>query len=137
MKFNEQDQYIGFSSGNSKVPLEGTHVPLGSGQHLVWFEGSQTNQNIRNAVAKPTHIEFVYPSPKNENEPDSIQRIRENRLSYIQDAINLSGANWRGFNAKNTPVSVYYAKIIADYIENFDRLGLDMVDIDGMSPWFL
>ncbi|MCL2347609.1 MAG: hypothetical protein FWC50_05030 [Planctomycetaceae bacterium] len=135
MKFNEQDQYIGFSSDNSKVPLEGTHLSLGRGQHLIWFEGAQTNQNIRRAISRPTHVAFEYPSPS--EELNGTRQLSENRQNYIQDAINLSGANWRGFNAKNTPVSVYYAKIIADYIENFDRLNLPTVDINGMPPWFL
>ena len=51
--------------------------------------------------------------------------------------MNLSGANWRGFNAKSMPVSVYYAKIIADYISSFDKLGLDDIEIENLRPWFL
>ncbi|WGS87726.1 Piwi domain-containing protein [Methylomonas sp. UP202] len=130
MKFNEHSKYFGFApDNNSKVPFESSCVPLGKRQYLVWFEGLQHhNPTIRRRIAKPMHVEFIY-SSKELNSNDEI--------SYLQDAINLSGANWRGFNAKTSPVSVYYAKIIADYIGCFDRLGLPEIDIENMPPWFL
>jgi hypothetical protein len=131
IKFNENSKYFGFSLGNnSKVPFESSCVPLGKRQYLVWFEGLQYhNPTIRRRVAKPMHVEFLYSSLSDLSDNDEI--------SYLQDAINLSGANWRGFNAKTSPVSVYYAKIIADYIGCFDRLGLPEIDIEDMPPWFL
>lgn len=131
IKFNENSKYFGFSLGNnSKVPFESSCVPLGRRQYLVWFEGLQYhNPTIRRRIAKPMHVEFLYSSHSDLSDNDEI--------SYLQDAINLSGANWRGFNAKTSPVSVYYAKIIADYIGCFDRLGLPEIDIEDMPPWFL
>ena len=75
------------------------------------------------------NVEFIHFSAEELSNSDEI--------SYLQDAINLSGANWRGFNAKTSPVSVYYAKIIADYIGHFDKLGLPEIDIENMPPWFL
>lgn len=131
MKFNEHSKYFGFSPGNnSKVPFESSCVPLGGRQYLVWFEGLQYhNPTLRRRIAKPMHIEFIYSSNKDLNSNDE--------TNYLQDAINLSGANWRGFNAKTSPVSIYYAKIIADYIGCFDRLGLPEIDIENMPPWFL
>lgn len=131
IKFNENSKYFGFSLGtNSKVPFESSCVPLGRRQYLVWFEGLQYhNPTIRRRIAKPMHVEFLYSSSSNLSDNDEI--------NYLQDAINLSGANWRGFNAKTSPVSIYYAKIIADYIGCFDRLGLSEIDIEDMPPWFL
>jgi hypothetical protein len=131
MKFNEHSKYFGFSpSNNSKVPFESSCVPLGRRQYLVWFEGLQYhNPTIRRRIAKPMHVEFIYSSNEELNNNDEI--------SYLQDAINLSGANWRGFNAKTSPVSIYYAKIIADYIGYFDKLSLPEIDIENMPPWFL
>lgn len=131
IKFNEHSRYFGFSpSHNSKVPFESSCVPLGRRQYLVWFEGLQYhNPTIRRRIAKPMHVEFIYSSNPDLSGNDEI--------SYLQDAINLSGANWRGFNAKTSPVSVYYAKIIADYIGSFDRLELPEINIEDMAPWFL
>ncbi|SPD73381.1 Stem cell self-renewal protein Piwi domain protein [uncultured Desulfobacterium sp.] len=131
IKFNENSKYFGFFLGNnSKVPFESSCVPLGRRQYLVWFEGLQYhNPTIRRRIAKPMHVEFLYSSHSDLSDDDEI--------SYLQDAINLSGANWRGFNAKTSPVSVYYAKLIADYIGCFDRLDLPEIDIEDMPPWFL
>jgi hypothetical protein len=56
---------------------------------------------------------------------------------YLQDSLNLSGANWRGFNAKSLPVSVFYAKLIARYFSQFERLGLEECELDNLTPWFL
>lgn len=131
IKFNEDSKFFGFAlSNNSKVPFESSCVPLGRRQYLVWFEGLQYhNPTIRRRIAKPMHIEFIYSS--------NTELGNNDEISYLQDAINLSGANWRGFNAKTSPVSVYYAKIIAKYIGCFDRLGLPEIDIENMPPWFL
>lgn len=130
LKFNESSKYFGFSlTNNSKVPFESSCVPLGKRQYLVWFEGLQYhNPTIRRRIAKPMHIEFIYSSG---------DLSHSDEISFLQDAINLSGANWRGFNAKSSPVSVYYAKIIADYIGEFDKQGLAEIDIEHLPPWFL
>jgi hypothetical protein len=130
LKFNDDSKYFGFSlTNNSKVPFESSCVPLGKRQYLVWFEGLQyNNPTIRRRIAKPMYIEFIYSSG---------DLSHSDEISFLQDAINLSGANWRGFNAKSSPVSVYYARIIADYIGHFDKLGLPEIDIEHLPPWFL
>jgi len=130
LKFNDNSKYFGFAlNNNSKVPYESSYMPLGKKQYLVWFEGLQYhNPTIRRRIARPMHIEFVY-----SNKELSI----DDEKGYLQDAINLSGANWRGFNAKTMPVSVYYSKLIAEYIREFDRLGLPEINIEHLSPWFL
>jgi hypothetical protein len=130
MKFDDNSKYFGYAmENNSKVPYESSYISLGKREYLVWFEGLQYhNPTIRRRIARPMHIEFVC-SSKCVSDDD------EKR--YLQDAINLSGANWRGFNAKTLPVSVYYAKLIAEYIREFDRLGLPEINIENLSPWFL
>lgn len=131
LKFNDNGRYFGFSlTSNSKVPFESSCVPLGGRQYLVWFEGLQYhNPTVHRRIAKPMHIEFIYSSNKT--------LTKQEEISFLQDAINISGANWRGFNAKSSPISVYYAKIIADYIGNFDKYGLPEIDIENLVPWFL
>jgi hypothetical protein len=130
LKFNDNSKYFGFAlNNNSKVPYESSYVPLGKRQYLVWFEGLQYhNPTIRRRIARPMHIEFVYSNK---------ELSHDDERGYLQDAINLSGANWRGFNAKTLPISVYYAKLIAKYIREFDRLGFPEINIENLSPWFL
>jgi hypothetical protein len=62
---------------------------------------------------------------------------QESKLKYLQDAVNLSGANWRGFNAKSVPVSIYYAKLVADFVKEFRNLDLEEIDWENLTPWFL
>jgi hypothetical protein len=80
-------------------------------------------------MAKPLQATFLYP-----REP---QLTGDQQVDYLQDALNLSGANWRGFNAKTLPVSVYYAQLIAKYFREFDRLGLPELELHTLTPWFL
>ena len=130
MKFNENSKYFGFSlHNNSMVPYESTCVPIGNKNYLVWFEGLQLhNPTIERRISRPMHVEITY---------ESKELSLSEQQAYLQDAINLSGANWRGFNAKTMPVSIYYSKLIADYIGNFDRIGLSEINIDDLPPWFL
>ncbi|MCC6545647.1 hypothetical protein IT570_00655 [Candidatus Sumerlaeota bacterium] len=130
MKFNDTDKYLGFALwNNSKTPFESTFVRLGRGEYLVWFEGLQYhNPKVTRRIARPMHVEFTYSNSGLE---------KDDEVGFLQDAVNLSGANWRGFNAKSAPVSVYYAQLISRYIGHFDQLGLSEIEIENMPPWFL
>lgn len=130
MKFNDRNGFFGYAmKHNSLVPFESTVLEVSDDEFLVWFEGLQYNSStVRKHVGGPVHVKFTYTSrPLN----------RDHKLTYLQDSLNLSGANWRGFNAKNLPVSVYYANLIARYLKEFDRNGLPTVDVNIIKPWFL
>ena len=130
LKFNGRNGHFGFAMNhNSRVPYESTIVRLARDEYLVWFEGLQFGQpNVRDRVGGPTHVKFTYSScAMNSNQ----------QIPHLQDAINLSGANWRGFNAKHLPVSVFYAQLIAKYLKNFGMYDLPPVDVGIMKPWFL
>ena len=119
VKINVENRFFGYSSYNSKVPLSGSYIELSNREFLVWFEGlQQGKENLvtSQAVTNPVHIEFL----GTENlTPEQIK-------GHLQDVINLSGANWRGYNAKHTPVSIYYPELIARFIGRFDQYGLEM-----------
>jgi hypothetical protein len=137
LKFNANSDFIGFSTTtNARVPLESTVVPLSFQDYLVWFEGVQYHKNtVERRYSRPVHVEFIYPR-YDKNFPESGLSVKEKRI-YLQDSLNLSGANWRGFNAKSLPVSVFYAKLIARYFSEFERLKLEECDLDNLTPWFL
>lgn len=130
LKFNDRNRFFGFSlDHNSLVPFESTTIQLSKSEYLVWFEGLRHGQTtLYKAVGNPLHIQFAYPHEVFSESQHKAQ---------LQDAINLSGANWRGFNAKNLPVSVYYAQLIARYLKEFNRLQLPPVDVNIIKPWFL
>ena len=130
LKFNDRNRFFGFAvDHNSRVPYESTMLPLSYSEFLVWFEGLQYNQpTVRGMVGGPLHVKFTYPERG---------LTLEQQRGHLQDAINLSGANWRGFNAKSLPVSVYYAQLIAKYLKEFERHRLPKVDVGILTPWFL
>lgn len=131
LKFNDKNDFFGFAvDHNSRIPTEGTIVQVSRSEFVVWFSGlGMSDRKVPKKPERPVHIQVAYPldpSPKLE----TIQRL-------LQDAYNIAGANWRGFNAKSFPISVYYAKLIADQYARFRAAGLEDVDIDNLSPWFL
>jgi hypothetical protein len=132
IKINIDNRFFGYSDFNSKIPLSGSYIELSDTEFLVWFEGlQQGKENLVTAqsVTNPVHIEFL----ENSGVPTN------NVKSYLQDIINLSGANWRGYNAKHTPVSIYYPELIARFVGKFDQynlsleLGISAID----KAWFV
>ena len=130
LRFNDRNGFCGFAvDHNSRVPYESSMVSISRDEFLVWFEGLQYEQRtVGKMIANPLHVKFTYPH-------DGLTRRAQ--LNHLQDAINLSGANWRGFNAKAMPVSVYYAQLIAKYLKEFEAHNLQTVDVDTLTPWFL
>jgi hypothetical protein len=130
IKFNDRNGFFGFSvDHNSRVPHEGTVAPLSQREYLMWFSGlSIDDSKVPKKPERPVHLRVLYPeTPLPEAD---LKRV-------LQDAMNIAGANWRGFNAKSMPISVYYAKIIADYYAHFREANLPEVDFETVSPWFL
>ena len=129
VKVNHKSRFFGINRGvNSLVPYEATRVKLGRGEYLVWFEGIFPDRTtVSKAFPGPTYLEFMRISDEN--------RIDDEIL--LQDLVNLSGANWRGFNAKSSPVSVFYCHLVADLVHDFHERGLPMPTITDLRPWFL
>jgi len=129
-KFNDQNDFFGFSvEHNSRIPREGTVVPLSHRDFLMWFSGIGVEDfKVPKKPERPVHMRVLYPE-------DRLSDIDLRRL--LQDAMNIAGANWRGFNSKSLPISIYYAKLIATYYAHFRDAGLPDVNLENMAPWFL
>jgi hypothetical protein len=129
IKINTDNKFFGFSSHNTFVPYESNFIKLAKDQYLVWFEGLQFGREVVDKrLASPVHIEFLNLDKENE----------QDEKGFLQDVLNLSGANWRGFNAKAIPISIYYSQIIASYMEGFERLEVyDEQYLSNERPWFL
>ena len=130
LKFNDRNRFFGFAKGhNSRVPYESSLIRLSNNEFLVWFEGLQYGQpTVSKRVGNPLHIQFTFPLSGLSG---------DKQRAHLQDAINLSGANWRGFNAKSLPISVYYAQIIARYLREFESRKLPPINVNTLTPWFL
>lgn len=129
LKINSKNKFFGFSSHNTVIPYESSYIKLADNEYLIWFDGLiEGKETVFQKVGNPIHIKFLN-SPHEDKESD---------LTYLQDAINLSGANWRGFNAKQIPISIYYAKIVADYTAAFSKFdNFDKEMLANNLPWFL
>lgn len=131
IKVNQRNRFFGINpSVNSLVPYEATRTRLGPHEYLVWFEGIYPDRpNVTKVFSGPTHLQFL---SVGDERPDQAEE-RE----LIQDLVNLSGANWRGFNAKSAPVSVFYCHLVADFVRDFHERGLPMPAVVDIRPWFL
>ena len=129
LKINTKNKFFGFSNHNTNIPYESSYVNLSENEYLIWFDGLvEGKESVYQKVGNPIHIKFLN-TPNEDKESD---------LTYLQDVINLSGANWRGFNAKQMPISTYYAKIVADYTIAFSKFdNFDKKILSNNLPWFL
>ena len=111
------------------MPYESSFVKLSRSEYLVWFEGLLYGKEVVDKrLSNPVHIQFL--------NLDNSKGFDERK--YLQDVLNLSGANWRGFNAKSIPISIYYSQIIAKYTEAFEMIdGYEENSISNDKPWFL
>lgn len=129
LRFNDNHHYMGYDfSNNALTPNESTYIQISSNNYLVWFEGLQYGySSVRKRISPPVQI--------------SIDFLTDNQykiiFKYLQDAINLSGANWRGFNAKTMPVSILYARLLSGFISAFEKHEFNDIDIENITPWFL
>jgi hypothetical protein len=129
IRFSDNHDFMGFNLDvNSKTPLESTMLQINKNEYLVWFEGlSSVTHTIKTRIGPPMHLTIDFAKSY------SFDEVRNN----LQDAINLSGANWRGFNAKTTPVSVLYARLLSSFLAAFEENNLEEINIEQLTPWFL
>jgi hypothetical protein len=129
LKINPDNKFFGYANTNSLIPYEGSFVPVSNTPkgYLVWFDGLQIhNETVSKRVQGPIHIELYWSSKKLEDEEVS---------QLLQEVLNLSGANWRGFNSTKWPISMFYCKLIAIYLKNFPA---EIENIEQVKvPWFI
>lgn len=133
LRINTKNKFFGYNKSiNCLVPYECSYVNLSDRDFLIWFEGLRKNETVpQKRYSGPTHVEFHYSNLKHE------QLTQEKCEDYLQDIVNLSGANWRGFNARSLPVSIYYCKIISNFIKEFKIRNFDDINFGNIQPWFL
>jgi len=129
LRINQKNKYFGYANTNSLVPYESSLVLISNNppSYLVWFEGLQYHRNtIIKRIPGPVFVEFYWSNKK-------LEKLERKR--FLQDLLNLSGANWRGFNAKNLPISIYYCQLIAKFLKKFPN---ELENISNLrNPWFL
>ena len=131
IKINDNSKYFGYNEEtNSLIPYESSCIKLSRSEYLIWTEGLNYNsKKVIKRYANPLHVEFCYPD---------IEDLKEEQNNmYLQDILNLSGASWRGFNAKTMPISIFYPKRISKFIAEFQTRNLPEIEFQDLPPWFL
>ena len=130
VKINDASHHPWFGyleTANSMVPMESTLAKIDNGEYLLWFEGQDAKRRLaKKRYAGPTHIRFL-------TNPPGEKTVRK----ILDDLVDLAGANWRGFNARSEPVSVYYCHLVASFMRNCRRFGVELPNIENLNPWFL
>lgn len=129
LKVNQHTRFFGVNRDvNSLVPYEGSMLRLGGNEFLVWFEGIERNRKTATkAYPGPTHVQILWKSEGGDTSDEEL----------VQELMTLSGANWRGFNARSSPISVYYCHLVAELVHDFQIRGLPLPSVEGLRPWFL
>ena len=133
LQINSEHKYFGYDlSKNALVPYESSCISISNNEFLIWFEGLQYNNSaFTKLIGAPVYINFWH-----SNKPNLLQN-RDYRRNLLQDCISLSGANWKGFKAKQLPVSIFYCQTIAEFLKKFEEYKFEQLKFENMQPWFL
>ena len=131
IRINTKHKFLGFGDHNTCVPYESSYVKLSKNEFLVWAEGLQYGKEVlHRRVSEPLYVEFI------EVQEDSVTKEE-----FLQEILNLTGANWRGFNSKAQPISILYSRLIAKFMKEFSHLeaveDMSIVSAESAAPWFL
>lgn len=114
------------------VSEEGTVVAVGGSHALIVTEGRRERAVWRGRKPVTLELRREYCSPRTLSMRDT-----------VEDAFRLSSVNWRGFNAVTQPVSLQYAKLLAQQVEKMSRfnpqIGALIQQHTNFStiPWFV
>ncbi|MDE0152791.1 MAG: Piwi domain-containing protein [Gammaproteobacteria bacterium] len=131
IRVNTKHKFLGFSDHNTCVPYESTYVQLSANEFLIWAEGLQHGKEVlHKRVSEPLYIDFI------ESQEEWVTK-----KECLQDILNLTGANWRGFNSKAQPISILYSRLIAKFMKEFSHFenvnDMSIVSAESVAPWFL
>ncbi len=131
IRINTKHRFLGFSDHNTCVPYESSYIQLSRSEFLIWAEGLQYGKEIlHKRVSEPLYVQFL-----------ESQENWETKKECLQDILNLTGANWRGFNSKAQPISILYSRLIARFMKEFSHLDdvrdMSIVSAESIAPWFL
>lgn len=128
IRINDHSKFFGYDlSNNSLIPYESSYIRLSNREFLLWTEGlNYHNPTPRKRYANPIYIDFYY---------SNTEKVEHE--FFLQDILNLSGANYRGFNAKSLPVSMYYPKLISNFYKHFNKYSLETIIEKKNRMWFL
>jgi hypothetical protein len=131
LHLNEFSLFRIFDTAHSSyVPQAGLQVNLSRRRALLLLDGRENDLRNRRGVPNIWDITIDRRSTMN---LDEFQRL-------VQQIQRFARVNWRGFNARSTPVTMNYAKLICDLVLEIGLDSWNSVVSNGRlreKAWFL
>lgn len=114
----------------SYVPPSGTQVNLSQRRALLLLDGLENGQRNRRGVPNVWDISL---DRRSTMDVDAFPRL-------VQQIHRFARVNWRGFNARSTPVTINYSKLICDLVLEIGLDSWNSIVTNGRlreKAWFL
>jgi argonaute-like protein implicated in RNA metabolism and viral defense len=126
VKITQEDRFFAIDDESpDEVPKRGTCIRLNKTDYLLYTEGSEERQPWANRPPSAVHIRHFTDQPTDLPTRDVVGQV-----------FDLSLSNWRAFNARGFPVSIYYSELISRILRKAD---LSQIQGDHIADrlWFL
>jgi len=126
VKISEEERFFAIDDDSpDQVPKRGTCIRLSKIDSLLYTEGSEERQPWANRPPTAVRIRHFTDQPTDLPTRDIVGQVYD-----------LSLSNWRAFNARGFPVSIYYSELISRILRQAD---LSQVQGDNIADrlWFL
>lgn len=126
IKVTEEERFFAIDDESpDQVPRRGTCIRLDKTDYLLYTEGSEERQPWANRLPSAVRIRHFTDQPTELATRDLVGQV-----------FDLSLSNWRAFNARGFPVSIYYSELISRILRKAD---LSEVQDDHIADrmWFL
>jgi argonaute-like protein implicated in RNA metabolism and viral defense len=124
LKVTEEERFFAFDDSVNGIPPRGTCIELGNSDYMLYTEGAEEKAAWSNRLPTAVRIKHFAAS-------DGL--ITSDLVSQVFD---LSLVNFRGFNAKAFPISLYYSHLIANILKRGTGVRLSD-EVLGTKLWFL
>jgi len=124
-----KDMYLFDTAHETHLPEEGNIARLSPSEALLCVPGRQEKKSIHAVPKYPLRVKL---------ERSTLTSTKFDQLLY--QVYSLAGANWRGFNAREMPITLFYSRLIAELISDLEHYEYDfMSGISNLEriPWFL
>jgi len=126
VKISEEERFFAIDDESpDQVPRRGTCIRLSKTDSLLYTEGSEERQPWANRPPTAVRIRHFTDQPTDLPTRDIAGQVYD-----------LSLSNWRAFNARGFPVSIYYSELISRILRKTD---LSQIEGDHIADrlWFL
>jgi argonaute-like protein implicated in RNA metabolism and viral defense len=124
MKVTQEDRFFAFDDSQNGIPPRGTCVKLGANEYMLYTEGAEEKAAWSNRLPTAIRIKHF----------DATDKLMTGDL--VSQIFDLSLVNFRGFNSKAFPISLYYSYLIASVLKRGTGVQLSE-EVLGNKMWFL